>query len=95
MEKRIFKGRIFEFLLIICKICNLERIKIVIECDIGEIEEIDLINKCELSLEKGVKVLRDLLKKVIDMMLLMKSIYYWSVDIGFLILFFMVRIGCC
>lgn len=95
MEKRIFKGRIFELLLIVCKICNLEGIRIIIESDIGVVKEIDLINKCDLVIERGVKVLRNVLKEVIDMMLLMESICYWSVDIGFFILFFMVGIFCC
>ncbi|XP_052694683.1 uncharacterized protein LOC128172979 [Crassostrea angulata] len=89
LEKRIFKGRILESSSTICKIRNSERIKIVTECDTGEIEETDLTNKCELGSEKGVKVLRDSLKKVTDMTLSMKSIHHRSVDIGFPIPFLM------
>lgn len=95
LEKRIFKGRILESSSTICKIRNSERIKIVTECDTGEIEETDLTNKCELGSEKGVKVLRDSLKKVTDMTLSMKSIHHRSLDIGFPIPFVMVRIGRC
>lgn len=95
LEKRIFKGRILESSSTICKIRNSERIKIITECDTGEIEETDLTDKCELGSEKGVKVLRDSLKKVTDMTLSMKSIHHRSVDIGFPIPFLMVRIHVC
>lgn len=57
----------WEIILIIIKLWNLERIKIIIESDVGKIEEKDFIDKCDFVSKDGVKVLRDFLKDMIDM----------------------------
>lgn len=50
-------------------------------------EEIDLVEKNDVE-----KVLWVFLKKLVDMMCLKEGIIFWSVDIGFFILFLKVDI---
>lgn len=66
----MFKGCNNEFIFIICKLCNLDKIRVKIIDMKGEKEEIDLIDKCNLEIKEGVKMLRDFLKDLIDFMIL-------------------------
>lgn len=84
-----------EFILIICKICNLDRVRIIIKCKDEQIEEfeIDLIDRCDLISECGVELFRMYLEKLMDKILLENSVEFECVDVGFLIFFFKVFIG--
>lgn len=63
LGKMLFKGWNNEFIFIICKLCNLERIWIFIIDMMGEIEVIDLLDSCDLEIKEGVKMLRNYLKE--------------------------------
>lgn len=65
MGKRIFEIFNLELFFIICKLCNLRRINIIIKIYDGEYKE-DLIDICYFLIEKGEKVLRDILDEVIN-----------------------------
>lgn len=73
LRKKIFEGNNLELICIICKIWDLERIKIIIESYENKKEVIDLIDKCKIENEDGVKLLRDCLKNLIDKIVLNKS----------------------
>lgn len=67
MNRRIFKGRNLEIILIIIKLWDLERVRIIIENDVGKIKEKDFLDKFDFVSKDGVKVLRDYFKDMIDM----------------------------
>lgn len=81
-----------EFILIICKICNFEVVKIEIKCKDGLIVNIDLLGKCDMSDEFGVDMLWDVLMELIDMFVFVGSVNFEYVDVGFFILFLKVII---
>ena len=67
----------------ICKIRNLEGIKIIIESKTGEKTEMDLTDKCNLETKEGLIKLREYLAKLTEITLSKESMQYRSVDIGF------------
>lgn len=72
---------------VICKICNCDRICIVIENEMGEVKEMDLIDRCEIGMKEGILMLKKLLKEF------MRRDNIWFVDVGFLI--FVLKVGFC
>lgn len=74
LNRRFFKGRNLEIILIIIKLWDLDRVKVIIENNIGKIVEIDFIEKCDFVSKDGEKVLRDFLKGMIDMILFVMSV---------------------
>lgn len=84
-----------EFILIICKICNLDGVRIIIKREDGLIDdfEIDLIERCDLISECGVELFRMYLIELMDRILLERSVEFEFVDVGFLIFFFKMFIG--
>lgn len=77
----LFKGRNNEPTSTICKLRNSERIRIVTTTMPGQNEETDFTDKCDLETKEGVKMLRDFLTKLTDMVSWTESVTYRSVDI--------------
>ena len=77
LGKPIFIPKIMESTLTICKIRNLEGLKIVVESKAGIKNEQDLTDKCNLETMEGLVELRETLADLTE------NKHYRSVDIGF------------
>lgn len=67
LGKIIFIGTTSESTSTICKIRNLERVRIITENMKGEIEEIDLTGTCDIHSQSGEEYLRTVLTQLTDM----------------------------
>lgn len=90
LQKNIFKGRIVESTSTICKIRNLEAVKIETKSKDGSIECIDITEECDMSTESGVEMLRTVLTELTDMTESPGSANFDYVDVGFPIPFLKV-----
>lgn len=77
----LFKGRNNESTSTICKLRNSERIRIVTTTMTGKTEETDFTDKCDLETKEGVRMLRNFLKELTDMVSSTKSVTSRSVEI--------------
>lgn len=75
----------------ICKIRNLEAVKIETKSKDGSIVNIDLPGKCDMSEESGVEMLRTMLTELTDMTESPGSANFDYVDVGFPIPFLKVN----
>lgn len=86
LQKKIFIGHTIESTSTICKIRNLDRVRIITKCkDEQQIDEpeIDLTEKCDLTSECGVELLRTHLTELTDRTLSDRSFDFEFVDVGF------------
>lgn len=83
LEKIIFIGTTFESTSTICKIRNLERVKIITENMKGEIKETDLTETIDINTKPGVNRLRSALTQVTDKTSSGNSVALRYVDVGF------------
>lgn len=90
LEKIIFIGTTFESTSTICKIRNLERVKIITENMKGEIKETDLTETIDINTKPGVNRLRSALTQVTDKTSSGNSVALRYVDVGFPIPFLQV-----
>lgn len=74
----------------ICKIRNLEAVKIEIKSKDGSIVNIDLSEECDMREESGVEMLRTKLTELTDMTVSPGSVNFDYVDVGFPIPFLKV-----
>lgn len=81
LGKMLFKGRNNESTSTICKLRNSERIRIVTTTMTGKTEETDFTGKCDLETKEGVRILRNFLKELTDMVSSTNSVTYRSVEI--------------
>lgn len=92
LGKRIFKVRNNESTSTICKIRNLDTLRIITEHTNGETKVILLPRDCNLETKDGEKKMRDILKDLTDLTASKDSKKFQSVDIGFPIPFLRVNI---
>lgn len=90
LQKNIFKGNTEESTSTICKIRNLEAVKIEIKSKDGSIVNIDLSEKCDMREESGVEMLRTKLTELTDINESPGSVNFDYVDVGFPIPFLKV-----
>lgn len=90
LQKNIFKGNTEESTSTICKIRNLEAVKIKAKSKDGSIVNIDLQGKCDMSEESGVEMLRKVLTDLTDKIESPGSVNFEYVDVGFPIPFLKV-----
>lgn len=95
LQKKIFIGHTIESTSTICKIRNLDRVRIITKCKDGQIDEpeIDLTERCDLTSECGVELLRTHLTELTDRTLSDRSFDFEFVDVGFPIPFLKVLTG--
>lgn len=75
LNGKLFNDRILRIIiLIVVKLWNLDRVRIIIESDIGNIIEKDFIEKCYFERKDGVKVLRYYLKNMLYMIVFWKIV---------------------
>lgn len=90
LQKNIFQGHTEESTSTICKIRNLEGVKIIAKCNDGSTRSMDLSKDCEMSTESGVEMLRKTLTALTDMVVSAGSVNFEYVDVGFPIPFLKV-----
>lgn len=85
LQKNIFIGHTMESTSTICKIRNLDRVRIITKRKDEQIEEpeIDLTDRCDLTSERGVELLRTHLEKLTDKTSSENSVEFECVDVGF------------
>lgn len=85
LQKNIFIGHTIESTSTICKIRNLDRVRIITKRKDGQIDEpeLDLTERCDLTSERGVKLLRTHLTELTDRTLSERSVDFEFVDVGF------------
>lgn len=95
LQKNIFIGHTMESTSTICKIRNLDRVRIITKRKDEQIEEpeIDLTDRCDLTSERGVELLRTHLEKLTDKTSSEGSGEFEFVDVGFPIPFLKVLTG--
>lgn len=95
LQKNIFFGHTIESTSTICKIRNLDRVRIITKSKDGQIDEpeIDLTERCDLTSERGVELLRTHLTKLTDRTSSERSVEFEYVDVGFPIPFLKVLTG--
>lgn len=93
LQKNIFIGHTAESTSTICKIRNLDRVRIIAKSKDGQIDETDLTEICDLTSERGVELLRTALTELTDKTLSEKSVDLEFVDVGFTIPFLKVLTG--
>lgn len=93
LQKNIFIGHTMESTSTICKIRNLDRVRIIAKSKDGQIDETDLTERCDLTSECGVELLRTALTDLTDKTLSEKSVDFEFVDVGFPIPFLKVLTG--
>lgn len=75
LNGKLFNDRILRIIiLIVVKLWNLYRVRIIIESDIGNIKEKDFIEKFDFERKDGVKVLRYYLKNMLYMIVFWKIV---------------------
>lgn len=92
LQKNIFIGHTIESTSTICKIRNLDRVRIITKRKDEQIDdpEIDLTERCDLTSEPGVELLRTHLKELTDKTSSKRSVEFEFVDVGFPIPFLKV-----
>lgn len=95
LQKNIFIGHTIESTSTICKIRNLDRVRIITKRKDGQIDEpeLDLTERCDLTSERGVELLRTHLTELTDRTLSERSVDFEFVDVGFPIPFLKVLTG--
>lgn len=95
LQKNIFIGHTMESTSTICKIRNLDRVRIITKRKDEQIEEpeIDLTDRCDLTSERGVELLRTHLEKLTDKTSSENSVEFECVHVGFPIPFLKVLTG--
>lgn len=90
---KLFKGRLFESTSTICKIRNLDQIRIITTNMTGETQDTNLSVTCNLQHKKGVRELRRFLKERTDLTYMLPDITvdFQTVDIGLPIPFLKVN----
>lgn len=85
LQKNIFIGHTIESTSTICKIRNLDGVRIITKREDGPIDdpEIDLTERCDLTSERGVELLRTHLTELTDRTLSERSVEFEFVDVGF------------
>lgn len=85
LQKNIFIGHTIESTSTICKIRNLDRVRIITKRKDEQIDdpEIDLTERCDLTSEPGVELLRTHLKELTDKTSSKRSVEFEFVDVGF------------
>lgn len=95
LQKNIFIGHTIESTSTICKIRNLDRVKIITKRKDGPIDdpEIDLTERCDLTSERGLELLRTHLTQLTDRTSSERRVEFEFVDVGFPIPFLKVLTG--
>lgn len=85
LQKNIFIGHTIESTSTICKIRNLDRVRIITKRKDGQIDEpeLDLTERCDLTSERGVELLRTHLTELTDRTLSERGVDIEFVDVGF------------
>lgn len=90
LQKNLFIANPVASTSTICKIRNLEKVKIIAKRKDGKIYRRDLSEECDMSSEAGEENLRTVLSELTDLYVSGESIDFEYVDVGFPIPFLKV-----